>query len=330
MATVTVRLPGSPADGEEPGLLPGRLPLDLAQLLHLADRAGDLPLPFRSGADATAGGSDHLTERLSGEGAAPGPTARDRLAEARARADDEGPGGASAQLRGAGLLDADGDPLPVVTRALRLLAAPEVLLTLDLAADTPRGPAQLRSWFALRGGEAAQLSTATGLDHELGWYPAHLLSAALERAATVTVAQPASDEEGDEAPEVRVPDGLRLPYDLMLAGTEAVRRHRGDLLEDLARRYADQVVLPDPGVTTVDAIQALERDCRGRLRVTVAMPAGEDRPPVAGLVSWTLLTDGWRWLEPRSDGPEPSVVVHRVAPAELGRVVAPVLARVVR
>jgi len=330
MATVTVRLPGSPANREEPGLLPGRLPLDLAQLLHLADRAGDLPLPLRADSEAAAGGSDHLAERLSGQGAAPGPTARDRLAEARARADDEGPNGAAAQLRAEGLLDADGDPLPAITRALRLLAAPEVLLTLDLAADTPLGPAQLRSWFALRDGEAAQLSTATGLDHELAWYPAHLLPAALERAATVTVAEQAPAEDDGEAPEVPVPDGSRLPYDLMLAGTEAVRRHRGDLLEDLARRYADQVVLPDPGVTTVDAIEALERDCRGRLRVTVVMPASGDRPPVAGLVSWSLLADGWRWLEPRSDGPEPSVVVHRVAPAELGRVVAPVLARVVR
>jgi hypothetical protein len=330
MPTVTVSLPGTPDAGL---VVPGRVRLTLAELLVLARAGGDLVLPIHLDA-ASPEDPTLLEERLSGGTPTPSQRAHALLAERTGEVDDPA---VVRGLREAGLLTveevadpADGSPttrdvpLPQVQAALSLLASPDALLTLDLAARDPRGEAQLRSWFALGGSLVAQLSTTNGLEHELAWCGSDQLGAALERGATLSLL-----EDGDDVEET-VPDGLRLPYDLLLAGTEAVRRNRGDIVDDLVRRYAPGTEVPDDRITAAECLTSLEQDCLGRLRVTVAVPGPDGAAPVAGLVSWTLLRDGWRWLEPRSDGPDPAVVVHKVAPHDLGRVVAPVLAQVVR
>ena len=76
-------------------------------------------------------------------------------------------------------------------------------------------------------------------------------------------------------------------------------------------------------------LDALSHEAQGRLRVLVADVA-EGEPTVVGVVSWTLLADGWHALRPRHLGDVHRVVVSAVEPSDLAPELAPVLAEVTR
>lgn len=311
----TVHLTAPDADR----VVPGRVDLGLDELLLLAERAGDLRLPLDLEVDASA---DRLAARLAGDGLPPADEAHALLAaELAASASEE----TADRLAEAGLL-VDGLPVAPLGAALETLGSPEALLVLDLGVSRASGPVRLRSWFAIRGGRVGQLSTVDGLRHELGWYDVRDLHGALARAATLEELPAGS---GPPA----VPDLLRLPYETLTAGLEAVRRGRDDLLAEVVRVRPEPVtVAGEPLADNVvrDHLRALQQRSLGRLRVmvTAAPVQGEPRRAAAGVVSWLLLDRGWLWLEPRSDGQAPAVVVHAVQPGDLGRVLGPVVSEV--
>jgi hypothetical protein len=57
-------------------------------------------------------------------------------------------------------------------------------------------------------------------------------------------------------------------------------------------------------------------------------PATDTGGVVVGVVSWTLLADGWRALRPREVDGRQRVQVAAVSPSDLGAELAPVLAEV--
>ena len=72
---------------------------------------------------------------------------------------------------------------------------------------------------------------------------------------------------------------------------------------------------------------ALSLEAQGRLRVLVADVSG-DETTVVGVVSWTLLADGWYALRPRNVDGAHRVHIGRVDPSDLASELAPVLAEV--
>ena len=74
-------------------------------------------------------------------------------------------------------------------------------------------------------------------------------------------------------------------------------------------------------------VAALSSEARGRLRALVADVSG-DTTTVVGVVSWTLLADGWHALRPQQSDGDLRVDVRRVEAADLGAELAPVLAAV--
>jgi hypothetical protein len=77
----------------------------------------------------------------------------------------------------------------------------------------------------------------------------------------------------------------------------------------------------------VSIVSALSAEARGRLRALVADVSGETTT-VVGVVSWTLLADGWRALRPLQSDGDLRVDVRSVAASDLGADLAPVLAAV--
>ena len=276
--------------------LPRRLSLTLPELLLVAERAGDAPLPFvlpEAAGDAPATG---LGDRL---GPAPGAT---DTAELAALLGSLHAPQASLARRGL-LVDTVLDE--GLLGAVGLLAAPTVALDLDVTA----GPARVRAWHRQRGDAVAALATADGVVFELAWFPTDRWADELARVAVVPEDLPVG--------ESGVPDRLDLPYELLDASAEAVRSNRADLLSVLATEHG-------VALEVVPVLAALATEVRGRLRAMVADVAGE-RTTVVGVLSWLLLADGWRALRPHDGG---RVEVRRVGPADLATELAPVIAEV--
>ncbi|WP_141014634.1 hypothetical protein [Nocardioides sambongensis] len=313
----TIDLGTAPQRGE-PGTLdaaPRRIGLTLAELRHAARLCGDAPLPFGPEASAVVEsgarpGLTDLTERLGGPAALAEETAHRRaLGDLRDPADS---------LERRGLLEG-GALSPGLAGAIGLLATPATALDIDVAFGVPEAT-QLKAWHRQAGGAVAALATLDGLAFELAWFAAEGWAAELTRVAAVPDQVP--------LPGSRVPARLDLPFELADAAAEALDEGRDDLVDLLVQRTTGQVRADDRSLTEVDtaaALRALAGEARGRLRALVAR-IGEAGPDRAGVVSWTLLGDGWHALRPHHVDGSLRVEVRAVEPAELGAVLTPALA----
>jgi len=294
--------------------LPRRVALTLPELRYVARHAGDAPLPFDL---APTPAEDPLTDRLgrtrdavesAAYGAALG-ALHDPATSLARRGLLVGSGAVGEEaVLGAGLSGAVG-----------LLATPAVALDIDVAV----GGVHVRSWQRQSGEAVATLSTVDGIVFELAWFPTGAWSEELTRVAVVpedVVLRPSE-----------VPDHLALPFELADAAGEAIRTSRSDLVPVLVAQHsgrttdAEGLPLDDAEVGTV--LGALTSESQGRLRVLVADVTAVETQ-VVGVVSWTLLADGWRSLRPHRVGEELYVEVRRVGPADLPADLAPVLAEV--
>ncbi|MDN4171993.1 hypothetical protein QWY28_03465 [Nocardioides sp. SOB77] len=315
-----VDLSTPPAPDPAAGLLdalPRRVALTLPELRCVAEHAGGAPLPFDVHEPAPAG-----------EGGL-----ESRLGRSRGSAEDEARAAAMAALHEPvgsltrrGLL-ADGVPDEGLAGAVGLLAVPDVALDLDVAVRTGGGPLRARAWHRQAGGAVATLATIDGVAFELAWFPAAHWPTELARVAVL----PEDHESGGSS----VPAHVDLPYELADAAAEAVRSSRPDLLAVLAAQEGATVRggdgTPYDVADVLDLLAGLSGEAQGRLRALVADTSGEETT-VVGVVSWVLLADGWHALRPYRERGTGSarVEVRRVEPAELGPLLAPVLAEVTR
>lgn len=316
MPTIDLAAPApTPLPGPLPLLdaLPRRVTLTLPELRHLATLAGGAPLPFDVPADATADPPEvsHALEHRFGAS----PATTDDAAYAVALATLREP---EASLARRGLLETGAAAGPL--GAVGLLATPTTALDLDVTAAGLRA----RSWHRRAGDAVAALSTVDGLVFELAWFSVDRWPDELGRAAVLP--------EDCAVTASGVPATLDLPFDLADAAAEAVRAGRADLLPVLAAQAEAEAVLSDGrplvAADVPRALDALTTEARGRLRVLVADVSGADTA-VVGVVSWTLLADGWHALRPRRSDDGRRVAVVAVEPADLARELAPVLAGVV-
>jgi hypothetical protein len=287
--------------------LPRRVTLTLPELRLVADRAGGAPLPF----ELAAPRGSHALE--------------DRLGTSRATTEDSAYAAALASLHDPeetlarrGLLGEVGGDTALVG-AVGLLATPQTALDLDVTAAGIRA----RAWHRRAGDAVATLSTVDGIVFELAWFPTSRWAEELGRAAVLP------EECGVTGSAV--PSDLDLPFGLADAAAEALRSGRGDLLPVLVQQ-ADGAVLDASGQPVAEGaaarvLTALSSESRGRLRVLVADLTGEETT-VVGVVSWTLLADGWHALRPREVDGRHRVRVTAVDPDALATELAPVLAEV--
>lgn len=291
--------------------LPRRVTLTLPELRLVAERAGGAPLPFDLVTPGAAVPGNGLEGRLGTTRASLEKTAYAAAlgalhepATSLERRGLLGPGGVEDGLFG----------------AVGLLATPETALDLDVTAVGIRG----RSWHRQSGDAVATLSTIDGIVFELAWFPTSHWAAELGRAPVLP------EELQVRASEV--PHHVELPYELADAAAEAVRSGRSELVPVLAARHPDEVVGDDgplpPGAAAA-LLLAMSGECQGRLRVLAAR-VGAEETTVVGVVSWTLLADGWHALRPRGAGALHRVVVSAVEPSDLARELAPVLAEATR
>jgi hypothetical protein len=232
-------------------------------------------------------------------------------------ADDPGDSrDAAAELVRLGLVDADGQPHPEARRALAALLAPEVVVGVDVSVrrdGAARGNAWLHSRQGLRSGRVTAVSSAGGAV-ELAWFDDDHWQTQLARAASV------SPPVGAPAPPL---PRLDLTLDAVLAGGEALRAGRDDVLEELIDRSVGVAATPDGVLPRPDLrtqLVRLHRGAVGRLRVSVAtFHGGTTR---AGWVSWVLVADGWRSLTPVFREGEQLVRLAPAVPLDLGRQVA--------
>ncbi|GEP33375.1 hypothetical protein NSZ01_11430 [Nocardioides szechwanensis] len=306
MTTIDLSTP-PPAPSGLLDALPRRVALTLAELRLVAERAGGAPLPFDVVAPPDA------------------PPLEGRLGQSRGTSEDQAYLDAVASLH---------DPADSLARrglmsgetvdegllgAVGLLATPTLALDLDVVA----GAVQAKAWHRQSGDAVATLATVDGIVFELAWFPNAHWPSELARVAVVP-----EDLELDES---AVPDLVDLPYELVDAAIEAAASSRADLLPVLASQHAHAVHGPDDrplGESEVVAIlTALTSEARGRLRGMVADVSSEDTT-VVGVVSWVLLSDGWRALCPHESDGALRVGVRRVEAADLAPHLAPVLAEV--
>lgn len=291
----------------QPGLLealPRRVTLTLPELRLLADRAGGAPLPFES---VAAAGSSALEGRLGATR-----TSTEDAAYARALDSFHDP---EESLGMRGLLT-DGEGL---VGAIGLLATPATAIDLDVAA----GAMQARIWHRADGPAMASLATVDGLVFELVWGGSSQWAEELARIAVIP--------EDLRLSTSQVPPLLRLPFALADAAAEAAHTGRPDLIPVLVARHDAAVTASgDRPLSAADAavvLGALAREARGRLRALVTHVGSETTP--IGVVSWTLLNDGWHALRPRF-GAEHGVEIALVTASDLATELAPVLAEVAR
>lgn len=282
---------------------PRRIGLTLRELQHAAALAGGAPLPFDVAEPAAA---DAMQSRL---GSSPATTEdqsyRSVVAALHEPAD---------ALERRGLL-ADGALDPGLAGAIGLLAAPRTAVDIDLR----MAGVQAKVWHRQDTTAVASLATVDGIVFELGWFGIDSWAGELARVAAVT--------EDVELGTSSVPPYVDLPFELADAAAEATRVGRGDLLPVLAARHSGAVLGPD-GVLPDDAaarlLTALAGEAQGRLRALVA-DVSHDSVDTVGVVSWSLLADGWRALRPHQQDGVPRLEVRSVAPTDLATVVAPVL-----
>ena len=296
--------------------LPRRMTLTLPELRLLAERAGGAPLPFDLAAPSPSAGASEL-DAVPGESR----TAPEDEAFAAALSTLREP---SASLTRRGLLGEEGGVEGGLLGAVGLLATPDTAVDLDVAVAGVRA----RAWHRQAGDAVAALATVDGLVFELAWFHTSHWAAELGRAPVL----PEDCPVGVSA----VPRQLDLPYELADAAAEAVRGGRSDLVEVLVSRHAGEVLGPDGPLGDAAAsavLVALATECQGRLRV-LAADCTSGGTGVIGVVSWTLLADGWHALRSRHSD-QAGQGVHRVEltavePSELPLFVAPVLAEVTR
>lgn len=303
--TVPAPAPASALDGA-----PRRIGLTLPELRLAADLAGGAPLPFDTAPDvATAPIEDRL-------GASPATSER----HAYQRVLDALPEPREALTR-RGLL-VDGRLDPGVAGAIGLLATPTLALDLDVAV---RG-AHAKAWHrvARRSGRraaVAALATADGVVFELAWFGADAWASELSRVAAL----PEDAPIGSSA----VPAYVDLPLELADAAGEALRAGRGEVVAALVARHSGRVhdaaggELPDATVSQV--LAGLATEAHGRLR-GLAADLSDGEVATVGVVSWTLVDDGWRALRHHRQGEEDRVEVRAVDPGDLATALAPVLA----
>lgn len=294
MTTIDLGAARPPLPDEPWAGAPRRVALTLPELTH-ACGVLEAPLPFDVVA-ATKGGG--LEGRL---GQSRSSVQDDAFAAATAALGDPAASLARRGLLVEGVLDAG------LAGALGLLATPEVAIDLDIAAGGLRGHA----WHRQREDAVAALATADGLVFELSWFPTEGWAGELGRAAALP--------EEVVLKTSQIPDHLEVPFELADAVLEAIRSGRSDLVP----------VLTSGDNTLATVLTALAVETRGRLRALVASVSGHESAPI-GVVSWTLVADGWRAMRPlRRDG-EPTLALTRVEPSELAAELAPVLAEVTR
>jgi hypothetical protein len=289
---------------------PRRIGLTLPELHHAAALAGDAPLPFELGGPTAA---DAMADRL---GATP-ELSDDRAYRAAVGSLPE----PAESLTRRGLLE--GDTLDAgLAGAVGLLATPQVALDVDVAG----GGVRARAWHRYADRAVATLATADGVVFELAWFGLDAWPGELARTAAVSEEVVLRDSA--------VPPLVDLPFELVDAATEALRNGRGDLLTVLAGRYSGAVTGPD-GAPVADAdvprvLSALVGEAQGRLRALTADLRGGQDPTTVGVVSWTLLADGWHALRPHHDGDATRLEVRLVDPDELAGAIAPALAEAAR
>ena len=307
MATIDLSTPPPPTSGLLDAL-PRRVGLTLPELRLAAERAGGAPLPFDLVDAAQVGAFE------------------DRLGVSRASSEDQAYATALGTLH---------DPTETLTRrgllagddldeglagALGLLATPTVAVDLDVNIEGVRA----RAWHREADGAVATLATVDGIVFELAWFPAGAWAAELARAAMLPADQGLRP--------TTLPDLVDLPFELLDSAAEAVRSNRADLVPVLAARQAGTAVDADGGrigdVELASMVAALVMDARGRLRALGADVSG-DETRLVGVVSWVLLSDGWRALRPHRDGDDHRVEVRRVTADDLAGELAFVLAGVV-
>lgn len=305
MPTIDLTTPPPAPAGTLEGL-PRRLALTLPELRLLAERAGDAPLPF----DLAQPGGDNPLES--------------RLGQSRLAADDQAYLAAIDTLHDAtesltrrGLL-VDGTADAGVVGALGLLATPATAVDIDVAVDQLHA----RAWHRSRDNAVATLATTDGLVFELAWFDAGQWADELGR-----VAAPPEDLELSES---ALPALVDLPYELLDAGSEALRSGRTDLLGTIVAHHSgattDADGAPVDDATVAGVVSGLVGETQGRLRALVADI--DARGTVVGVVSWVLLADGWCQLRPHQERDTHRVEVRRVAPTDLAAALGPVLAEV--
>jgi len=306
MPTIDLSTPPPPSTGLLDAL-PRRVALTLPELRLVAERAGDAPLPF------------DVRDPVSGS------SFDGRLGESRGTAEDSAYAGALAALHDPatslerrGLLG-DGGQDEGLLGAVGLLATPSTAVDIDVSA----AGIHARSWHRQTDDAVATLSTVDGIVFEIAWFASAQWPQELAR-----VAEPPADTglRGSE-----VPPYVDLPYELADASAEAIRSGRADLVPVLAAQHAGSVVgaddQPYSESDVASILGALSAEAQGRLRALVADVSG-DQTAVVGVVSWTLLADGWHALRPRRAGDDHRVAIGRVDPSDLAGELAPVLAEV--
>lgn len=290
---------------------PRRAGLTLPELGLVAELAGGAPLPFEVAPPAEAGG---LESRLG--------QSRATSADQAYRSVVAGLPDPTTSLTRRGLVT-DGVLDEAIAGAVGLLATPALALDVDVAC----GDVQAKAWYRQSGGAVASLATVDGIVFELAWFGTDAWPAELARVAAIS--------EEVTLQESAVPSYVDLPFELADAAAEAVRTGRGDLVPVLAARHsgavrgADGRPLPDD--RTGQVLTALTGEARGRLRAMVADVSDAQAAPAAvGVVSWTLLADGWHALRPHRGPDGLRVEVTRVEPDALAVVLAPLLAEVSR
>jgi hypothetical protein len=307
LPTIDLSTPPPPPAGTLDAL-PRRVALTLHELRLVADRAGGAPLPF--------------DVRSPGEA----PAIEDRLGSSPATTQDRAYGDVLAQLhdpetslRRRGLITDDGIVDEGLLGAVGLLATPDLALDIDVVA----GAVQAKAWHRQSGAAVATLATVDGIVFELAWFATSQWSAELGRVAVLP--------EDLALSASAVPATVVLPYELADAAAEAVVGSRADLLPVLAAQHSGHVLgeTGDPlsEAEVVGILSALSSEAQGRLRALVADVSGETTT-VVGVVSWTLLADGWRALRPLQSDGDLRVDVRRVEAADLSADLAPVLAAV--
>jgi hypothetical protein len=285
--------------------LPRRVSLTLPELRLAAERAGGAPLPFEV------------------QDPRPASALEGRLGTTRATAEDDAYAAALASLHDPqesltrrGLLGGDGED--GLLGAVGLLATPQTALDIDVSIAGLRALA----WHRRSGTAVASLATVDGIVFELAWFHSSAWPDELARVAVLP--------EDWRPGESEVPAFVDIPFELADAASEAARSGRHDLVPVLAG-HAEPVRgdggEPLPVAEAAVALSALATEARGRLRAMVA-DVREPETRAVGVVSWTLLADGWRALRPREVGGLQRVQVQAVTPADLGGELAPVLAEV--
>jgi len=308
LPTIDLSTPPPAPDGTLDAL-PRRAALTLPELRLAAEAAGGAPLPFDVAEPGEA------------------PALEDRLGQSRGTVEDQ------AYLD---VLDSLHDPRASLERrglmvggvvdegllgAIGLLATPELALDIDVVADQ----VQAKAWHRQGGKAVATLATVDGVVFELAWFPTASWPSELGRVAVIP--------EDLTVRASTVPTHVDLPFELADAAGEALRSSRADLVSVLTARHAGEVYDADGAplteAETGQVLAALASEARGRLRVLAADVTGEETA-VVGVVSWVLLSDGWRSLIPHRTAGTPRVTVRSVEPADLATDLAPVLAEVTR